>query len=109
MALGALVAANSPCLVALNISESIYDGAGLAPIIDALPDNTHLRLFDCCNTDMSWEFARLRFLPAVHANTSLRVLHASEWWGNQEHGVAPPAVLGAEALVAARAAADAAW
>ena len=57
---------------------------------------------------MSEDFARERFLPAVRANTSLRKLRASEWWGDEEDGEAPPEVLEAEALVAARAAADAA-
>ena len=76
--------------------------------MDALRRNTHLRVFNCNNTDMSEEFARVAFLPAVRANTSLRKLRAAEWWGDDEHGVAPPEVLEAEALVAARRAADAA-
>ena len=44
------------------------------------------------------------FLPAVRANTSLRTLSASRSWGDAHNGVAPPEVLEAEALVAARAA-----
>ena len=68
----------------------------------ALRHNTHLRDLRCSNTDMSADFARAFFLPAVRDNTSLRKLVASEWWGDQEDGQAPPAVLEAEALVAAR-------
>ena len=105
-ALGALVAANAPSLSGLRFRYGMLGDAGLAPLIDALPHNTHLRELDCCGNSMTEEFARERFLPAVRANTSLRVLKASEWWGNEEDGVAPPEVLEAEALVAARAAAD---
>ena len=71
----------------------------------ALRHNTHLRDLRCSNTDMSADFARAFFLPAVRDNTSLCKLEASQSWGNQEGGQAPPAVLEAEALVAARDAA----
>ena len=81
--------------------------AALGPLMEMLPHNTHLRLLDCSNASMSADFARDRFLPAVTANTSLRKLTASRWWDNHEHGMAPPEVLEAEAVVAARAAADA--
>jgi hypothetical protein len=57
---------------------------------------------------MSGAFARDTFLPAIRANTSLRELAASEWWGGEEDGVAPEEALQAEALVRARADADAA-
>ena len=105
-ALGALVAANTPALQVLHIHGSHFGDAGLAPLFDALPRNTHLRTIGCSNNDMSADFARDHFLPAVRANTSLRTLVASLWWGDQEDGVAPLEVLEAEALVAARAAAD---
>ena len=103
-ALGALVAANAPALRKLDLHSCNLGDAGWAPLLDALPRNTHLHRFDCCNTGMTAELARDRFLPSVRANASLRELSASPWWGNQERGVAPPEVLEAEALVAARSA-----
>ena len=51
---------------------------------------------------MSEVFARDVFLPAVRANTSLRMLSASNAWGGVPDSVVPAAVLEAEALVAAR-------
>ena len=107
VALGALVAANAPALLELVLFDSEFGDAGLGPLFDALPHNTHLRVLDCSNTGMSEEFARDHFLPAVQANTSLRKLVSNELWGNEDDGVAPPEVLEAKALVAARAAADA--
>ena len=102
VALGALLAANSSTVTTVNIGGSFLGDAGFAPIMVALSRNTHLSQFCCCNMDMSVEFARERFLPAVRANTSLRNLLASERWGVHD-GEAPPAeVLEAEALVAAR-------
>ena len=106
VALGTLVAANSPALTRLYVNSAFLGDVGLGPIFDALPCNTHLHTLDCCNTDMSEDFARERFLPAVRANTSLRTLEASAWWDDDEDDDAPPEVLEAEALVAARSAAD---
>ena len=103
VALGALVAADAPSLTGLRIGSSDFGDFGLEPIVDALRHNTHLRLLDCCNVSMSRQFAHERFLPAVRANTSLHALRAGAMWDNDEDGVAPRAVLGAEALVAARA------
>ena len=107
-ALAALVAANTPALRRLLVYNCDLGDVGLSPLLDALEHNTHLQEFDCCNTGMSEAFARGRFLPAIRANTSLRKLTASKSWGGDEDGQAPPEVLEAEALVAARAAADAA-
>ena len=107
-ALGALVAANAPALHELDVHGCSLGDAGLGPLLDALPHNTHLRLLDCSTTEMSDEFARDRFVHSATANTSLRKLIASPWWGNEEDGEAPPEVLEAEALVAARAAVEAA-
>ena len=107
-ALGVLVAANAPALQELNVRGCTLGDEGLGPLFDALPHNTHLRQLDCSNNEMSDEFARFRFLPAVRANTSLRKLIASELWDNEEDGDAPPEVLEAEELVAARAAVKAA-
>ena len=100
------MAANTPALHTLQFHGSLFHNAGLAPLFDALPHNTHLGTLGCSNTGMSAGFACDHFLPAVRANKSLRKLMASERWGNQEDGVAPHEVLEAEALVAARSAPD---
>ena len=104
--LGALVLANTAALRSLDVEHIILGDSGLGPLMVALRHNTHLRELRCSNMGMSAEFARTRFLPTVRDNTSLRKLVASARWGNQADGQAPPAVLEAEALVAARAAAD---
>jgi hypothetical protein len=91
-ALGALVAANAPALQALNIIGCDLGDAALAPLVDALPSNTHLLTLLCGGNRMSGAFARNRLLPAVRANASLRRLAA-------DGGAAAEA----EALVAARA------
>ncbi len=106
-ALGALVAANAPALRELHITYSSLGDAGLAPLLDALASNTHLRALHCDDNAMSEAFARDTFLPAIRANGSLRELVASEWWGGVEDGVAPEEVLQAEALVNGRAKAEA--
>jgi hypothetical protein len=102
-ALGALIVANAPALRTLSVSYCALGDAALAPLVDALPHNTHLRQLDCPDVDMTAAFARDRFLPAIRANTSLRELTASEWWGGVKDGLAPEEVLQAEALVKARA------
>ena len=101
-ALGALVAANAPALTALDVASSLFGDFGMVPIMEALPRNTHLRDLRCTNSNMSDDFAREHFLPAVLANTSLRKLKASFYWDNEPDGVPPPEVLEAEALVRAR-------
>ena len=101
-ALAALVAANTPALRCLRVQNSSLGDVGMRLLLDALEHNTHLRDFGCLNTGMSEAFAREHFLPAIRANTSLRKLNASESWGGGAHGQAPPEVLEAEALVAAR-------
>jgi hypothetical protein len=73
-ALGALVAANAPALHELNMSHCGLGDAGLGPLVDALPHNTHLRTLICRGNGASDAFARERLLPAVRANTSLRRL-----------------------------------
>ena len=42
----------------------------------------------------------------MRANTSLRELNASDFWGDEEDGQAPSELLEAEALVAARGSGD---
>jgi hypothetical protein len=107
-ALGALVAANAPTLCKLDVAHSSLGDAGLAPLIDALQRNTHLRTLCCGDNGMSAAFARDTFLPAIRANTTLRELADGAWWGGVEGGIAPDEVLEAEAIVKARADADAA-
>jgi hypothetical protein len=97
-ALGALVAANAPALHALNASYCGLDDAGLGPLVDALPGNTHLHTLDFSDDgdSMSEAFARDRLLPAVRANGSLRELSTDLYWQS---------VIEAEEFVRRRAAA----
>jgi hypothetical protein len=96
-ALGALVAANAPALTQLEVSQSNLGDAGLRPLLEALPYNTHLRTLGVGDNAMSATFARDVLLPAVRANTSLLKLRAANWDG------ATAAMREAEALVANRA------
>ncbi len=96
-ALGELVAANAPSLVDLNICECRLGDVGLGPLFDALPHNTHLRTLNCWPNNVTKAFVRDRLLPAVRANSSLRLLEmgsASVFWDEARE---------AEMLVAARA------
>jgi hypothetical protein len=77
-ALFALVAANMPALQMLDVSSCRLGDAGLRPLLDALPRNTHLRLLDVADNDMSEAFARDELLPAVRANASLMILSAGD-------------------------------
>ena len=105
-ALGALLAANAPALQTLDVSCSSLGDVGLGGLCDALPRNTHLRELKLNKTGMSAEFLRSTFLPAVHANTSLRQLDASRYWSLEFGGQPPPELLEAEALVTARSNGD---
>ena len=105
IALGALVAADTPALTTLKVWGSTLGDAGLGPLFDALPCNNYLRELDCTMTGMSAAFARQVVLPAVRTNTSLRNLEASAFWEDEPDGrkaKAPPELIEAEALVAAR-------
>ena len=98
-ALGALVAADAPALAVLSVQGSDFGDAGLGGLFYALPRNSHLRALTCFSMGMSEAFARGVVLPAVRANTSLRVLFARTDW---DELAPPPELLEAEALVAAR-------
>ena len=74
-AVGALVAADAPLRV-LDVSWNALGDAGLGPLVDALPRNTHLRALDCRRNMMSAAFERERLMPALAANTSLQKLHS---------------------------------
>ena len=71
--LGALVAADSP-LRALNIAHNDLGDAGLGPLVDALPRNTHLQELQINGNFMSGAFVHNRLMPALAANASLRKL-----------------------------------
>jgi hypothetical protein len=73
-ALGALVAANAPALTELNMSWCDLGDDGLRALFEALPHNTYLRKLNCSYNFMGDAFARDVLLPAVRANTSLRML-----------------------------------
>jgi hypothetical protein len=75
-ALSTLLLADAPALQTLRINACMLEDAGLGPLFDALPRNTHLRELHCGNNNMSDAFARERLLPAVRANASLRELQA---------------------------------
>ena len=78
-ALAALVTADSPALKRLIVPSVRLTGAGLTPIMDALPHNQHLRALDISNTGASEAFSRDRLLPAVRINTSLRALLCGDY------------------------------
>jgi hypothetical protein len=71
-ALAALVAANAPALHELHMQYCRLGDAGLGPLADALPHNTHLRRLDCSVNRLSDAFKRNRLLPAVRANPRLQ-------------------------------------
>jgi hypothetical protein len=71
-ALAALVAANAPALQELHMRYCRLGDAGLAPLADALAHNTHLRVLDCHENELSDAFMRDRLLPAVRANPWLK-------------------------------------
>ena len=61
----------------LDISLAALTDVSMTPLTDALPLNTHLRELQCTRVGMSDAFAHERFLPAIRANTSLRLLNTS--------------------------------
>jgi hypothetical protein len=71
-ALAALLAANAPALQELHMLDCDLGDAGLGPLADALPHNTHLRVLNCSRNDLSEAFRRDRLLPAVRANPGLK-------------------------------------
>jgi hypothetical protein len=98
-ALGALLAANAPALTELDVSNCNLGDAGMAPLFEALPANTHLRTLKCSGNRITGAFAAAVLLPAVRANASLRDLATTSM------GVDTPALREAEAIVNGRAAA----
>jgi hypothetical protein len=76
-ALAALLLANAPALQTLNLDACSLGDEGLGPVLEALRHNTHLTKLDCSGNELSEAFARNTLLPAVRANTSLRLLVAT--------------------------------
>jgi hypothetical protein len=70
-AFGALVAADAPALLYLDLRDCDLQEAALGPLLDALPANTHLRTLLLGEVTASAEFVRERLLPAVRTNMSL--------------------------------------
>ncbi len=105
-ALGALVAANAAALQEVDLYSCGLGDAGLRPLFDALPANTHLRTLDCVANILTDAFACEQLLPAVRVNGSLTKLHASSSaWAHRPQTAADFALAEAEALVRRRAAA----
>ena len=73
--LGALVAAHSQLRV-LDVANNDLHDAGLGPLVDALPRNTHLRELKCVGNAISLAFERDMLMPALAANTSLQQLNS---------------------------------
>ncbi len=108
VALGTLVAADAPALEDLNLSWCRLGDAGLGPLCDALPRNSHLQGLEAVVNDMSDAFAAQRLLPAVRANTSLRNLAVDKGEGEENAPAAEEAMQLVKARKAAHAAAAAA-
>ena len=85
-AFAALIAAPAQPLEVLVCCFNDLGDVGLAPIVEALALNRHLRELDVNSNDMSEEFARDLLLPAVRANTTLRKLVCDD----QESGPSAP-------------------
>ena len=60
----ALVAANTPALVQLNISDCELGDAGIAPLVDAVPHNTHLRTLIYSGNDIG-DTVRIQMLTVL--------------------------------------------
>ena len=73
-ALAALVAADAPALQCLDCACNRLGDAGLAPLVDALPRNRHLRELHMHANEISEALAE----RLVRANTGLRGLHCAE-------------------------------
>jgi len=94
-ALAPLIASDTPALQVLVCLGNRLGDAGLAPIVDALPLNRHLRELNLRGNDVSEAFARERLLPALRANTTLRAFECYDCFP-------VPAAVEAEELVRRR-------
>ncbi len=75
-ALGALIAADTPALHELDAAGLMLEDIGMAPLLDALPRNNHLRVLNCELNRTSVAFENARLLPELLA-FKLRVAAAS--------------------------------
>lgn len=100
--LGALMAANAPALRTLCVSMPL-DKEGVAPLLAAMPGNTHLRELFISTLLVDDAFAAQHLLSAVRVNTSLRRLRVAG--PIRFDGGADP-VQEAQELIRRRAAAD---
>jgi hypothetical protein len=75
-ALGALLAANLPNLHTLRVDHCHLGDEGLAPLLDGLAANTHLRELDCYENGISWAFGHNRLTPALAALAAHRQLES---------------------------------
>jgi hypothetical protein len=65
--LGGLLRANLPSLRRLYVSDCHLDDLALAPLLDGLAANTHLRKLECSLNDTTYAFKRDRLMPALEA------------------------------------------
>ena len=73
--LAALLRANLPSLHALRVEHCRLGDESLAPLLDGLAANTHLRELDCwAGNDLSEAFMRDRLVPALAAMDARQVL-----------------------------------
>jgi hypothetical protein len=79
-ALGALLAANAPALTDLDVNYCRLEDVGMAPLLEALPANTHLRTLNCSHNRITEAFAADVLMPAVRVNASLRALETERRW-----------------------------
>jgi len=59
--------ANLPSLRTLLVNRCLLSDEGLAPLLDGLAANTHLRTLQCRINDPSFDFERDRLAPALAA------------------------------------------
>jgi hypothetical protein len=76
--LAAIVSADSPALEVLLLGVNKLGDKGLAPLVDALPLNRHIHYLDLRGNGLSDDFARLRLMPALNANTGLCALQCTD-------------------------------
>ena len=73
-----LISANNPVLASLQLSRSGLRDAGLAPVVAALGNNTHLRSLNISDNDCSAAFYQHVLLPGLSVNTTLGALVAGD-------------------------------
>ena len=101
--LGALVAANAPALLTLRTRDVSFQDADVAPLVDGLQSNSHLRTLDLGDVNsISPGFASARLLPVFRdgINASLRRLRLGAPAAADADGAA--AIHEAEELVSER-------